>query len=154
LALKEAGWGEYPIDVVASDASEAALAKARAGIYRERSFRALPQNLRERYFAPAAGGHQLDSSVMARVSFRQINLAAPDQTAAFANSPVIFCRNVFIYFSAASTSRVLASFARHMPAGGHLFVGASESLIKLTDEFDLMQIGSAFVYRRMPAPSA
>ena len=154
MALKEAGWGEYPIEVVASDASEAALAKARAGIYRERSFRALPQNLRERYFAPAAGGHQLDSSVMARVSFRQINLAAPDQTAAFANSPVIFCRNVFIYFSAASTSRVLASFARHMPAGGHLFVGASESLIKLTNEFDLMQIGSAFVYRRMPAPSA
>jgi chemotaxis protein methyltransferase CheR len=154
MALREAGWGEHPIEVVASDASEAALSKARAGLYRERSFRVLPADLRERYFSPASGGHQLDASVMARVAFRQINLAAPDQAAAFANSPVIFCRNVFIYFSAVSTSRVLASFARGMPAGGHLFVGASESLLKLTREFELMQIGSAFVYRRSPASSA
>src|SRR5690606_339257 len=37
IALKEAGWGNHPIEIYASDASEAALAKARGGIYRERS---------------------------------------------------------------------------------------------------------------------
>ncbi len=154
MALREAGWGDHPIEVVASDASETALAKARAGLYRERSFRVLPRVLRERYFTSAPGGDQLSASIMARVSFHQINLAAPDQTAAFASSPVIFCRNVFIYFSTASTSRVLAALARHMPAGGHLFVGASESLIKLTNDFELLQLADAFVYRRLPVPSA
>lgn len=152
MALRESGWGGHPIEVVASDASAAALAKARVGLYRERSFRALPAGLRERYFTPAPGGAglRLDPDVMARVSFHQINLAAPEQTSAFAGSPVIFCRNVFIYFSPGSISRVLASFARYMPDGGRLFVGASESLLKLTDDFELLQLGDAFVYRRKP----
>ncbi len=155
MALREHGWGAHPIEIVASDASAAALAKARAGLYRERSFRALPEPLRERYFSPVPGGNalRLDPAIMARVSFHQINLAAPDQTAAFAASPVIFCRNVFIYFSPSSISRVLSSFARGMPAGGHLFVGASESLLKLTHEFDLTQVRGAFVYRRKPLSS-
>ena len=33
---------------------------------------------------------------------------------------------------------------------GNLFVGASESLLKLTDDFELLQTGGAFVYRRKP----
>ena len=150
MALRENGWGDHPIEVIASDASETALAKARLGVYRERSFRVLSAGLRERYFTPAAGGLQLDPAIMARVSFRQINLAAPEQAALLANAPVIFCRNVFIYFSPASIARVVASFARYMPAGGNLFVGASESLLKVTDDFELLQLGSAFVYRRKP----
>ena len=37
--------------------------------------------------------------------------------------------------------------ADHMPADGKLFVGASESLLKITDRFELTEIGNAFVYR-------
>lgn len=152
MALVEKGWGGHPIEVVASDASETALERARGGIFRERSFRVLSPALRARYFEPAPGGLRLDPAIMARVSFRQINLASPEQVALFANSPVIYCRNVFIYFSPRSIARVLASFARHMPTGGHLFVGASESLLKITDDFELQQLGGAFVYRRKPSP--
>lgn len=150
IALRERGWGSHPIEIFASDASEAALARARLGLYRERSFRAMPPDLRARYFTPAVGGMQLDPGIMTRVSFRQINLAAAEQISPLAAAPVIFCRNVFIYFSPASISRVLASFAREMPDGGNLFVGASESLLKLTDDFELLQLGGAFVYRRKP----
>jgi chemotaxis protein methyltransferase CheR len=39
-------------------------------------------------------------------------------------------------------------FANAMPPGGHLFVGASESLLKLTDQFELQELGEAFVYVR------
>jgi chemotaxis protein methyltransferase CheR len=35
-----------------------------------------------------------------------------------------------------------------MPAGGHLFVGAAESLLKLTTDFELREIDHAFVYVR------
>lgn len=154
IALQEAGWGNRPIEIVASDASEAALQKARAGLYRERSFRALPPELRERYFSPAAGGAQLHRATMERVTFQRANLVAPGEIAPLARSPVVFCRNVFIYFSPASISRTVASFAVHMPAGGHLFVGSSESLLKLTHEYDLEEVGGAFVYLRKghPAP--
>lgn len=153
MAIREAGWDGHPIEIVASDASETALAKARLGVYRERSFRALPLALREKYFTPVPGGLQLDAGIMARVGFHQVNLADPAQAGAFASSPVVYCRNVFIYFSPASIARVVAGIAQRMPPGGHLFVGASESLLKLTDDFELQQLGGAFVYRRRPVSS-
>jgi chemotaxis protein methyltransferase CheR len=45
-------------------------------------------------------------------------------------------------------------FADRMSDGGHLFVGASESLLKLTNDFDLQEIGDAFVYVRKPRAAA
>jgi chemotaxis protein methyltransferase CheR len=150
IALLEAGLGHLPIEVMGSDASEVALEKARRGVYRERSFRALPENLRQKYFVRVGEGWQLSPEVMRRVSFARANLIAPEEIAAFATSPVIFCRNVFIYFSADAIRRTVASFADRMPAGGYLFVSASESLLKLTDDFELREIDDAFAYVRLP----
>jgi chemotaxis protein methyltransferase CheR len=38
--------------------------------------------------------------------------------------------------------------AEQLPEGGHLFVGAAESLLKLTTEFSLEDVGGALVYVR------
>src|SRR6185312_2965522 len=73
IALLEAGLGHYPIEIIASDASEAALEKARAANYRERSFRALPVSLREKYFVPHADGSSLRPEVTSRVTFKWAN---------------------------------------------------------------------------------
>lgn len=154
IALKEAGWGGHPIEIVASDASEAALEKARTAFYRERSFRALPLELREKYFVPAEGGYQLRPEITSRVTFHRANLVAEPEIAPLARAAAVFCRNVFIYFSPASISRVVDMFAEHMPAQGHLFVGASESLLKLTSDFELTELGGAFVYVRKPRLTA
>jgi chemotaxis protein methyltransferase CheR len=151
IALEEAGWGGHPIEVWGSDASEAALEKARTGVYRERSFRALPPELREKYFRPVPTGYELNRDIASRVRFRWANLVAESDIAELATSPVVFCRNVFIYFSPAAIARVAAALARHMPADGHLFLGASESLVRVTEEFELGEIGTAFVYRRRAA---
>ena len=148
MALLEAGLGSAPIEIYASDASEAALAKARRAVYRERSFRALPPELREKYFTPVSDGWKLSPHVVGRVNFRRANIVAPDEIEDLAPAPVIFCRNVFIYFSADAIRRTLASFAGRMPDGGHLLVGASESLLKLTPDFELHEIDDAFVYVR------
>jgi chemotaxis protein methyltransferase CheR len=56
---------------------------------------------------------------------------------------------VFIYFSQHAIRQTVATFASRMPAGGHLFVGASESLLKLTADFELREKGDAFVYVRI-----
>ena len=149
MALLEAGLGHLPIEVHASDASEAALAKAQRGIFRERSFRALPSELQEKYFRRVSEGWQIVPDVLRRVTFHRANLIAAGESGTLADAPVIFCRNVFIYFSPDSIRRVLSVFAVRMPLGGHLFVGASESLLKLTSDFELREIDGAFVYLRV-----
>jgi len=148
IALLENGWGNHPVEILASDASEAALAKAAAGIYRERSFRALPSSLREKYFAPRGEHWAINPEIARRVTFRWANLVALDALPDVAAVQVIFCRNVFIYFSPQSIKQVVNAFAERLPAGGHLFVGASESLLKITDLFDLEEIDGAFAYVR------
>ena len=66
--------------------------------------------------------------------------------AAYADSPVIVCRNAFIYFSPQSVRKVIDVFADHMPTPGYLLVGASESLLSITDRFVLEDLERAFVY--------
>jgi chemotaxis protein methyltransferase CheR len=152
IALAEKGWANHPIEIVASDASESALTKARAGFYRERSFRSLPPHLRSRYFTPRADGWELSPEIKKRVSFHRANIISRPDIEPLARAPVVFCRNVFIYFSPDAIRRTLHSFAEHMPAGGCLCVGSSESLLKLTSDFTLQEINDAFVYvRRDPA---
>jgi chemotaxis protein methyltransferase CheR len=149
IALCEAGWSNHPIEILASDASEAALTKARAGVYRERSFRNLPPLLREKYFEPYEDANAVRASIRSRVSFRWANLVDLTDFPPEGAVHVIFCRNVFIYFSSEAIKRVVSTFARKIPLGGHLFIGASESLLKLTDQFDLKELGPAFVYSRI-----
>lgn len=152
IALKEAGWGAHPIEINASDASEAALERARSGVYRDRSFRSLPLHLREKYFKPVAGGHKIDDDIASRVKFHWANLVSTEATRDLSRSYVIFCRNVFIYFSPAAIKRTVEDFADYMPPAGHLFIGASESLLKLTQRFDLREMGGAFVYVKTDRP--
>lgn len=149
IALREAGWGEHPITIHASDASEAALERARTAVYRERSFRNLAPELRAKYFEPPAPeGSRLRRELLLPVSFQRANIVAPAEIATLATAPVVFCRNVFIYFSPEAIRRAVAGYAERMPDGGHLFVGASESLLKLTPDYELREIGEAFVYER------
>ena len=149
MALVEAGWGTHPIEIVASDASPTALEKCRAALYRENSFRGFPRDLREKYFRSQGNEWQLIPEITRRVAFHRANLAAADEISPLARSPVVFCRNVFIYFSSHSVRQTLAVLASRMPRGGHLFVGISESLLRLTADFELREIGDAFVYVRV-----
>jgi len=68
------------------------------------------------------------------------------QVAAHAAADIVFCRNVFIYFSEAAIRRVAQSMADVMPDPAYLCVGASESLLRITDRFELEQVADAFVY--------
>lgn len=148
MMLDMAGWfGRLPIEIHASDASPAQLARARAGRYRERSFRALPAPLRERYFRRDGDAWVPDEALASRItSWSMVNLMDHERVTALARVPIIFCRNLFIYFSADGIRDVVRTFAGAMPTPGYLFVGASESLLRVTTEFVLEEIGGAFVY--------
>lgn len=156
IALNEAGWFERAdVEVWASDVSPAALEKAQNGVYRERSFRALPPTLREKYFTPVEGGWRAARDLHSRIRFVRANLMESADTSALATAPFIFCRNVFIYFSAATVAQVVRHFADRMPTPGYLFPGVSESLLRVTSAFQLEEVGKAFVYvKRNPGPGA
>ena len=149
IALAERGLGAHPVEIIGSDASPSALEKARSGIYRERSFRSLPPALRHKYFEPVPGGSKLSADIMKRVSFSRVNLLEPGEISPVARVHAIFCRNVFIYFSRHTIRQAVAMMAIKMPPGGNLFVGASESLLRLTTDFELKEVHGALSYVRI-----
>jgi chemotaxis protein methyltransferase CheR len=149
IALVEKGLESKPIEIFGSDASPAALEKAQRGIYREKSFRALSPALRQKYFQPVTGGAQLSPEIMKRVTFSRVNLLELGEVSPVARVQAILCRNVFIYFSRHSIRQTVAMMAAKMSPGAHLFVGASESLLRLTTDFELKEIEGALVYVRV-----
>lgn len=147
MALNEAGWFErIPIEIIGSDASSNAIARAQEGVYRDRAFRNLPVELRDRYFDSEGSGWRVKRGLSSRVKWEIANLMEEGEIAPLAAADFIFCRNVFIYFSQNAISRVVRSFSRFIKPPGYLFVGAAESLIRVTNDFNLTEVDDAFVY--------
>ena len=125
------------------------LARARRGSYTERSFRQLPAALRDRYFRACGDGTwQPDPSLRAPIRWSLANLVNSAEVAPLADADVIFCRNVFIYFSDDAVRSVVKMFGERMPATGILFLGASEALTRLGVNFELAEVGGGFAYVR------
>jgi len=150
MVLEEAGWFDrVPIEIHAGDGSVTAIAKARAGRYRQRSMRVIPAALQEKYFVAEGDVFLPRPALSRRIStWSVVNLMQPADIAVFARSPIVFCRNAFIYFSPQSIRRVVDNLAALMPEPGYLCVGASESLLNVTTAFRLEEVGGAFVYMK------
>lgn len=147
MLLAEAGWfARAPIEIHGSDASPAAIARARAGVYRERALRNLAPALRERYFRPENDGWRVSSELQRRVQWSTVNLMDQAAAAPLASAPIVFCRNLFIYFSDKTVGDAVRMFAARMPSPAYLCVGVSESLLKVTNDFELQDINGAFIY--------
>ena len=148
MALNEAGWFERAsFEIHGSDASHAAIARARAAVYRQRSMRSLPPALMEKYFEADGGSYRPRADLARRISsWSVVNLMDPEAIAPYARAPIVFCRNAFIYFSPRSIRQVVERFGALMPSPGYLCVGASESLLNVTTTFALEEIDRAFVY--------
>jgi chemotaxis protein methyltransferase CheR len=147
MALAEAGLLDRgPVEIVASDASEAMIARAKLGVYGERSFRALPPELRARYFRCVEGGWRIDPALHARVRFTRANLVDAADVAMHAGADAVFCRNVLIYFSDETIAHVAQLLAANMRGDAHLCLGASESLTRISSAFELVEVDGAFMY--------
>lgn len=147
MRLNENCWFDRAnIEIFASDVSSTALERARRGRYRERSFRALPEHLKDKYFEFDGKEWVVTPHIHEKIKWHQVNLLEKDEIWSLARSSVIFCRNVFIYFSRDAMRKVVDSFAEKMRTPAFLFSGAAESLLKVTDEFELEEIAGCFVY--------
>lgn len=149
MLLDQAGWfTRAPIRLFATDASPAAIERARARTYRERSMRHVPEASRERYFTRTDRGWLIHEALHRRVSWEVANLVHPETIAAHAGVSVVLCRNLFIYFSDSSMQKVVDRLAQYMAVPGYLCLGAAESLLRFTTAFELREMGGSFMYVR------
>jgi chemotaxis protein methyltransferase CheR len=65
--------------------------------------------------------------LQAMIVFRQLNLLGPWPLKG--QFDAIFCRNVMIYFDAATKAKLIDRFSNQLKPGGWLYIGHSESLI-------------------------
>lgn len=128
------------VKILASDLDTKVLAHAESGIYSLERLAKLPAPMIRRYFLRGIGKNEgtakIKPEVRALVTFRQINLLAPNWPVP-ETIDVLFCRNVMIYFDKATQKRVLERFAPLLVPDGLLIAGHSESYAHVSHLFRL-----------------
>jgi chemotaxis protein methyltransferase CheR len=123
---------------------------ARRAEYGRGSLRSLAPGQVEQYFAPAGAGRwTLRPPYRGGIRFSRGNILDPASFAAPVAYDAVFCRNVLIYFSPAAVVRAARHFAAALRPGGLLFLGASESILGLSEEFETVRFARATAYRRL-----
>ena len=135
-------------DIVASDISERALDRLRAGSYRPRSLRSEGLALAQRWLRCAPDEIQAPARLREALDVRRINLCDPLEVAALGTFDLVVCRHVLIYFGDARISAVVGALAERLREGGALLVGVSESLMRFTTAVCCEELAGTFVYRR------
>jgi chemotaxis protein methyltransferase CheR len=142
------GFG-YRGQVLGTDVSTNALNRARDATYPNRAFGNLDQATMHRFFEPVKDGFRVVKRVRDVVDFQYHNLIKePYPLGLMSNWDVVFCRNVTIYFKLESTRRVVHNFFESLNPGGYLFIGHSETLTSISDEFEPVEIDGVFLYRK------
>ena len=148
MAIEGLGWRPQ---VLGTDVSTAALNVARHGVYPAKSLLNVPPDVVTRHFEEAEGGYKVRRSTGALVEFGYHNLIKePYPLSLMGAWDVIFCRNVTIYFNLDSTRRVVSNFFRMLNPGGYLFIGHSETLTNISPDFEAVEVGGVFLYRKPP----
>jgi len=148
LLLEEANGllKDWTVEILATDLNERSLAHARNALYGAHSTRNLSAYYRQKYFA--AVGDQLKVLPVARanLSFTRLNLSDEARMGFMKCLDVIFCCNVLIYFDLASKRRVIQHFYNNLLPHGYLFLGHSESLYGVCEDFRLVHLPGATAY--------
>jgi chemotaxis protein methyltransferase CheR len=138
------------VDLVASDISPALVARAKAGRHSVRALRSVPDGaLAERFLRREPDGSlRSDEELRRAIQWRTVNLASPAEVARVGPLDFIVCRNVLIYFSDATATRVVETLGDRLLPGGALFVGISESLLRFGTSLQCEERSSVFYYRK------
>src|SRR5258708_4325046 len=149
MLLDETGRGSW--EVVASDVSFHALARTEKAVYTETEVQGLSSERRRRYLTPARGGYEVVPSIRRMVRIVHHNLALDEPQTIGPDAVVVFCRNVLMYFGREESEACIQRIASHIAAGGHLFLGHSDSPGRMTTRFAAVRVAGALCYERLPA---
>jgi len=140
------------LEIIASDISTRVLEIAQRAVYTADRLQGVSPALQSKYFLRGEGRSQgfykVKPQVRKLVEFCRVNLVEPYPD--MAPFPVIFCRNVMIYFDKPTQERVVNRLAHYLEPGGHLFIGHSESLMGTDQPLEYVRPA---VYRK-PGPGS
>jgi two-component system CheB/CheR fusion protein len=139
------------VKIYATDVDEEQLSEARQATYGEQQMQAVPAELTERYFEPAAGGRFAFRKDLRRsVIFGRNDLV---QDAPISRIDLLTCRNTLMYFNAETQAKVLNRFHFALRDQGVLFLGKAEMLLSHSSLFAPIDLKRR-VFRRVPRPFA
>ncbi len=128
---------QIPIQIFATDISELAISKARAGIYAENQMVEVSPERRHRFFYGVEGGsYQITKAARELCVFACQNLGNDPP---FSNLDLISCRNLLIYLSDPLQKRIMPIFHYSLKPTGFLLLGTSESTGQYSDLFTLVE---------------
>lgn len=114
------------IKIYATDLDKQVIAKAKTGLYVEKSIASVPDDFKKKYFTKVGPSYQISNEIKARVEFKEHNLLKDTYPTDY---HLIVCRNVLIYFTEEAKDEVFRKFQRSLKSGGFLFIGSTEQII-------------------------
>jgi two-component system CheB/CheR fusion protein len=136
------------VQIFATDISEAALDRARMGLYSESAITDLSPSRLSRFFVRLDGGYQINKSLREMCVFARQDIT---QDPPFSNLDLITCRNLLIYLAAELQKRVIPTLHYGLKRDGYLMLGASESLGAFSDHFTLIDKKQRIYQKRTTA---
>ncbi len=136
----------WQLEILASDISYSVLRAAQEGSYAEHQMSAVDYSFRLRYFDKVGARYAIKKTVKELVHFDFHNLKTeylPQR------NDMIFCRNVMMYFDEAEQKRLVEKFHRCLNPLGYLFIGHAESLLGLTEKFQMVHRNAGTAYQRV-----
>jgi tetratricopeptide (TPR) repeat protein len=97
------------------------------------------------------GGYEIAPFIQRRVRVVSHNLAHDNPPAPVPMCSVVMCRNVLMYFGREEAQACIARLAARIPAGGHLFLGHSDTTGRIAGHFALTEVAGALCYKRLSA---
>ncbi len=137
------GWD---IEIVATDIALSVLDFARTGEYSGRRIEKVPPEFLKKYFDPKKGDegvYTVKNELKKLTKFSYLNFFKDSFPK---DIDIIFCRNVMIYFDKEHQQRLVADFSKIINEGGFLFIGHSETLHSISDDFIYKKILESPVY--------
>jgi len=139
---------DWSVEILGTDLNERSLALAKQAVYGDYSTRNLAPSYRNKYFLPHGDQLQVNALARANVTFSRLNLGDDGPMMFMKGIDAIFCCNVLIYFDLASKRRVLQHFFANLLPHGYLFLGHSESLYGVTNDFHLVHLPGTTAYEK------
>lgn len=131
---------DLSFEIVATDVDPASVKFANNGVYPWTEVKEIPAALMQKYWVRGSGDiaqfAKIKDSLKSRCKFQVCNLMDLASTAPAGEFDIIFCRNVFIYFSEANVERIIGDLRKKLNAkSSFLFVGLSESMVNVPKGF-------------------
>ena len=114
------------IRIHATDIDKQVIAKAKVGLYSEKSIAAVPAEFKKKFFAQIGPSYQISDEIKRQVDFKEHNLLKDPYPS---GCHLIVCRNVLIYFTEEAKVDIYKKFYHSLTPGGNLFIGSTEQII-------------------------